>query len=577
MTETGMIYWRLAHAVDRKIDAAKRRAMRQNILTLSNRDNLSWYSQDNFLKDMKVALAMWEELGMGRHVVEAVMNYRAVEEWYWTERTERIEPLLDSRLREKEHRTLQTKIYDKIVELYDDKTAMLIKDLVRVYGYKEEHRTKEAETMRHLIEAVAKDVRVVMIIIVERLVELRAVTIDTDETDRYILAQETIELYAPLAHRMGLYAIKTELEDLGLKWTDYAKYKEIAKKLKEKKRERDAYIATFVEPVRERLKAEGLNFDMKARTKSIYSIWKKMVKQGCDVDGVYDLFAIRIVIDAPRERAKAVCWQAYAVVTDMYVPNTKRLRDWLSTPKSNGYESLHITVMGPEGKWVEVQIRTKEMDEVAEKGVAAHWKYKGGKSDGEKNEEWLRQLRETMEEGVDSESNEAQEQFKMQLYEDDVFVFTPKGDLHQLMRGSTVLDFAYDIHSRIGDTAMGARVNGRHVKIDHVLENGDQVEVITAANQKPKPDWLNIVVTAKARKRIRIRLMAMAHGSADLGREMMERKFKNWKVDFERNDIERIAKKFGYDNVKEFYEDVLSEEVDLMKVRDMILSEKKKK
>ncbi len=576
MTEIGMTYWRLAHAVDRKIDARKRMAMRGNLLVLSDSAELTWYSRENFLKDMKVALAMWDELGMGRHVVEAVMSYRAVAEWYWRDR-EKTEQILDSRQREKEHRALQTKIYDKIVELYDDKTALLVKDLVRVYGYKEEHRTKEAETMRHLIEAVAKDVRVVMIMIVERLVEMRAITIDTDETDRYIIAQETLDLYAPLAHRMGLYAIKTELEDLGLKWTDYVTYKEIAKKLKEKKRERDAYIAKFVEPVRKRLQGEGLIFEMKARTKSIYSIWKKMMKQGCDVDGVYDLFAIRIVIDAPRERAKAVCWQAYAVVTDMYVPNTKRLRDWLSTPKSNGYESLHITVMGPEGKWVEVQIRTKEMDEVAEKGVAAHWKYKGGKSDGEKNEEWLRQLRETMEEGVDSESNEAQEQFKMQLYEDDVFVFTPKGDLHQLMRGATVLDFAYDIHSTIGDTAVGARVNGRHVKIDQVLENGDQVEVITSANQKPKPDWLNFVVTAKARKRIRIRLMAMAHGSADMGREMMERKFKNWKVDFDRNDIERIAKKFGYSNVKEFYEAVLSEEVDLMKVRDMILSEKKKK
>lgn len=576
MTDFGITYWRLAHAVDRKIDARKRKTMRGNLLTLSNSADLTWYSQENFLKDMKVAFAMWEELGMGRHVVEAVMTYRAVAEWYWRDR-EKTEQILDSRLREKEHRALQTKIYDKIVELYDDKTALLVKDLVRVYGYKEEHRTKEAETMRHLIEAVAKDVRVVMIMIVERLVEMRAITIDTDETDRYIIAQETLDLYAPLAHRMGLYAIKTELEDLGLKWTDYVTYKEIAKKLKEKKRERDAYIAKFVEPVRKRLQNEGLIFEMKARTKSIYSIWKKMMKQGCDVDGVYDLFAIRIVIDAPRERAKAVCWQAYAVVTDMYVPNTKRLRDWLSTPKSNGYESLHITVMGPEGKWVEVQIRTKEMDEVAEKGVAAHWKYKGGKSDGEKNEEWLRQLRETMEEGIDSESNEAQEQFKMQLYEDDVFVFTPKGDLHQLMRGATVLDFAYDIHSTIGDTAMGARVNGRHVKIDQVLENGDQVEVITAANQKPKPDWLNFVVTAKARKRIRIRLMAMAHGSADMGREMIERKFKNWKVEFDRNDVERIAKKFGYNNVKEFYEAVLSEEVDLMKVRDMILSEKKKK
>lgn len=536
------LYWRFAHTVDSKIDRAERLRLRRDIISLNHG---TVPDMADISLDISTATATWTELGLGRHVVEAVLLRRAAAAAHAT--------------------TAQ------IAALYDDRTAALVDDLNRVFLFRDEHISKEAEGLRRLLLAVARDVRVLMIMIVERLVEMRSLGDCPDEQHRKAVAREVLDLYAPMAHRMGLYAIKTELEDLGLKYTDYATYKDIAHKLNEKKRERDAYIARFIEPVKQRLSGEGLVFDIKGRTKSIYSIWRKMIKQGCDVDGVYDLFAIRIIIDIDDAHAKSACWQAYAAVTDMYVPNTKRLRDWISVPKSNGYESLHITVMGPDGKWVEVQIRTRAMDEVAEKGVAAHWKYKGGKSDGERSEEWLRHLRDTLEQGADSDSNEAQEQFKMQLYDDDVFVFTPKGDLIQLKRGATVLDLAYAIHSRVGETAVGAKVNGRHVQIGYVLSNGEQVEIITASNQKPKPDWLNIVVTAKARSYIKQKLRDMEYREAELGREIAERKFRNWKVDFSDAYIDRAAKKFGFDSSRLFFVAINRGEVDLIDVREWLL------
>lgn len=536
------IYWRFAHAVDQKIDAQRRKQLKHDLMSLRPEAKLG---RSDISLDILTALATWTELGLGRHVVEAVLLRRAV--------------------------AIGGITHDGIVERYDDRTADLIDDLNKVFLFRDEHISKEAEGLRRLLLAVARDVRVLMIMIVERLVVMRHLGQEPDPETRKTIAQEVLDLYAPMAHRMGLYAIKTEMEDLGLKFTDYATYKDIARKLNEKKRERDAYIARFIEPVKQRCTAEGLKFDIKGRTKSIYSIWRKMVKQGCDVDGVYDLFAIRIIIDTDDAHAKSACWQAYAAVTDMYVPNTKRLRDWISVPKSNGYESLHITVMGPDGKWVEVQIRTRAMDEVAEKGVAAHWKYKGGKSDGEKSEEWLHKLRDTLEQSQDADSDEAREQFKMQLYDDDVFVFTPKGDLIQLKRGSTVLDLAYAIHSHVGETAVGAKVNGRHVQIGYVLTNGEQVEIITAANQKPKPDWLNIVVTAKARSYIKQKLRDMEYREAELGREIVERKARNWKIEFTDAYIDRAARHFGFDNARLFYVAVNRGEVDLIDVRDWML------
>lgn len=539
-------YWRLAHAVDVKIPCEQRNGIREEMKSLGlNGEG----KEREILEDLRTALAAWNELSLGKHAVLAILLRRWLAGVGMTK--------------------------EEMAQRFDEKMSVLVDDLNHVYGLRRDYAAGGSETFTRLMVAVAKDVRVIMMLIARRLVVMRGLGEERDEEKRKTIAGEALQLYAPLAHRMGLYAVKTELEDLGLKYTHYDTYKDIAKKLNAKKRERDAYIKTFIEPVRTKLEEAGLKFEIKGRTKSIYSIWRKMIKQGCDVDGVYDLFAIRIVIDIEEERGKAACWQAYAIVADMYVPNTKRLRDWISVPKSNGYESLHTTVMGPEGKWVEVQIRTKDMDEVAEKGVAAHWKYKGIKSDGAQSEEWLRQLREVLEHGgADAESSEAQQHFKMQLYDDEVFVFTPKGELKQFPRGATVLDFAFGIHSRIGETAVGAKVNGRHVQIGYKMVNGDQIEIITASNQKPKADWLNMVVTAKARQHIRQKLQEMEFREAELGREIVERKFKNWKIEADTSQMDKIAHKFGYDNLRRFYVDVNEGKVDLLDVREWILAQR---
>lgn len=548
-----MAYWRLAHVVDAKIPGEQRKQYRMDLLSLGlgkcfgqgDKPHIE-VTENEILEDLRTALAAWGELALGKHAVLAILVRRWVVGFGMS--------------------------HDEMTMRFDEKTAMLVDDLNHVYGLRKGQGG--AETYTRLMVAVAKDVRVIMMLIARRLVVMRCLGDEEDENKRKTLATEALQLYAPLAHRMGLYAVKTELEDLGLKYTQYDTYKDIARKLNAKKRERDEYIKTFIEPVRKKLEDAGLKFEIKGRTKSIYSIWRKMVKQGCDVDGVYDLFAIRIVIDIEEAKGKAACWQAYAVVADMYVPNTKRLRDWITVPKSNGYESLHTTVMGPGGKWVEVQIRTKDMDEVAEKGVAAHWKYKGIKSDGAQSEEWLRQLREVLEQGgADSESNEAQQRFKMQLYDDDVFVFTPKGELRQFPRGATVLDFAFSIHSRIGETAVGAKVNGRHVQIGYRMVNGDQIEIVTAANQKPKADWLNMVVTAKARQHIRQKLQEMEFHEAELGKEIVDRKFRNWKLDVDASLMDKVAHKFGYDSLRMFYVDVNGGKIDLLDVREWILEQ----
>ncbi|MCQ2344053.1 MAG: TGS domain-containing protein [Paludibacteraceae bacterium] len=550
-----MAYWRLAHAVDAKVPSGQRMRYRMDLLSLGlgmcfgqgDRPVVN-VSREEVLEDLRTALAAWGELSLGRHAVLAILSRR----WIAAMGMGRAE----------------------VERRFDGKTAMLVEDLNHVYGLGRGYAAGQSETFTRLMVAVAKDVRVIMMLMARRLVVMRGLGEEEDDERRRRIASEALQLYAPLAHRMGLYAVKTELEDLGLKYTQYDVYKEIARKLNAKKRERDAYIERFIEPVRAKLEAAGLRFEIKGRTKSIYSIWRKMVRQGCDVGGVYDLFAIRIVIEADEEDGKAACWQAYAVVSDMYVPNTNRLRDWISVPKSNGYESLHTTVMGPEGKWVEVQIRTKYMDEVAERGVAAHWKYKGIKSEGAESEEWLRRLREVLEEGGEiRDGDEAQQRFKMQLYDDEVFVFTPKGELRQFPRGATVLDFAFDIHSRVGETAVGAKVNGRHVQIGYRMVNGDQVEIITQSNQRPKADWLEIVVTAKARQHIRRRLQEMEFHEAGLGKEIVDRKFRNWKLVVEPSVMERVAHRFGYDSLRGFYVGVNSGRVDLLDVREWILGQ----
>ena len=498
---------------------------------------------DALAKSMRTAIIAHREISLGHHSIEAILLYTLI------------------------YKTGTPLSY--VEERYGESTAMLVEGLMKVYDLYNRGVAVESENFRKLLISLAQDVRVIMIMIVERLDTMRHLQ-EYEIDEQQEIAREVSYLYAPLAHRMGLYGIKTELEDLSLKYTSREVYKEIATKLNETKRSRDAYIQKFIEPVKARLEAEGLKFSIKGRTKSIHSIWNKIRKQQVPFEKVYDLFAIRIIIDCPIEREKAACWQAFSVVTDMYTANTKRLRDWISVPKSNGYESLHVTVMGPEGKWVEVQIRTERMDEVAEKGVAAHWKYKGGKSDSVQMDEWLKNLRDLLEQGGadDEDGAEVMNEFKMQLYDDDVFVFTPKGDLHQLHRGSTVLDFAFGIHTRIGSQCMGAIVNGKHVSFKYELQNGDQVEVITSPTQTPRADWLNWTKTSKARSRIKQALKEAEHKEAENGREMLLRRLKNWKLEFDDSLVNRAARKLGYKTLMDFYVAINQEKVNLLQLRD---------
>lgn len=458
---------------------------------------------------------------------------------------------------------------EKIESDYGASTTTIVRGLQKAYGLYERNVAVDTENFRKLLISFAEDVRVIMIMIVERLATMRA--LDKYEPDaQQKIAREVSYLYAPLAHRMGLYAIKTELEDLSLKYTSYDIYKEIAYKLNETKRSRDAYITQFIEPVKKALEAQGLTFSIKGRTKSIHSIWNKMRKQQVPFEKVYDLFAIRVIIDCPEEQEKAACWQAFSVVTNMYSYNINRLRDWISAPKPNGYESLHVTVMGPQGKWVEVQIRTKRMDEVAEKGVAAHWKYKGIKSDSSKMDEWLKNLREILESSADATDSEVINEFKMQLYDDDVFVFTPKGDLHKLPKGATVLDFAFSIHTSIGAHCMGAVVNDKHVSFKYVLQNGDQISVLTSPNQTPKNDWINYVVTTRARTKIRQSIKDIEHKDAEDGREILWRRLKNWKIEVTDGEVTRLSKKMGYKTLTDFYVAIHNGKINVLTLRDKL-------
>lgn len=458
----------------------------------------------------------------------------------------------------------------RVSVLFDKQVQTIISGLHRVDEIYRKNMSLETENFRKLLLALAEDVRVVLIIIAERVALMRQLNADAEAVDKKKIAEETSFLYAPLAHRLGLYTLKTELEDLSLKFSNYTIYKEIARALNEKKQQRDAYVAAFIKPVEEKLLQMGLHFHIKGRTKSIHSIYNKMQKQQCGVDGIYDLFAIRIILDSAPEKEKAECWQVYSVVTDMYQPNPKRLRDWLSIPKSNGYESLHTTVLGPENKWVEVQIRTERMDEVAEKGVAAHWKYKGGKAETGMDE-FLKGVREMLEsEQVDTK--EAISEFRMNLYDEEVFVFTPNGDLHKLPKGSTVLDFAFSIHSGLGCRCVGGKIGGRNVPIKYVLHNGDQVEILQSAQQHPNESWLKLVHTSKAKSKIRQALKEVEFKDAAEGKELFERRFKNWKIDYTEGDLAHLSKKLGFKTISNFYQAIAQGALDLLSVRERFYS-----
>ena len=499
---------------------------------------------EKIMKMMRVASIAHREIQLRHYTIEAVLLY----------------PLLNKKIST-----------DHIRNRYSDTTAEIVEGLAKVQALYDKHVSVESENFRKLLLSLVSDVRVIMIIIIDRLDTMRHLS-QLPKEEQQEIAREVSYLYAPLAHRMGLYGIKTELEDLSLKYTSYDIYKEIARKLNETKKSRDAYIKKFIEPVSKRLKENNLKFEIKGRTKSIYSIWNKMRKQQVPFEKVYDLFAIRVIIDCDESEEKAACWRAYSVVTDMYTANTKRLRDWISMPKSNGYESLHITVMGPEGKWVEVQIRTERMDEIAEKGVAAHWKYKGGKSDSSNTDLWLKNLRDMLENT--SESNtEIINEFKMQLYNDNIFVFTPKGDLIELPKGASVLDFAFNIHSKVGSKCTGALIDNHHVSFKHILHNGDQVEILTSPQQQPRMDWLNHVCTSKARTYIRQQLKEQEHKEAENGREILLRRLKNWKIEFNDSDIMREAKKTGYKTLTAFYVAINQDKINMPLLRTRLSGE----
>lgn len=459
---------------------------------------------------------------------------------------------------------------DKIEKEWGEDIARMVRGLIKVASLYSRGRIPESENFRRLLMAFADDIRVIIIMIVDRLVLMKAINHHPNERLVRDIAVEANYLYASLAHRLGLYAIKSELEDMSLKYTDRETYTDIARQLNERKNSRDAYIAQFIEPVRQKLQEAGLNFDIKGRTKSIYSIWNKIKKQKNDIDHIYDLFAIRIIIDTPPEKEKSDCWMAYSLVTDMYQPNPSRMKDWISVPKSNGYESLHITVAGPGGKWVEVQIRTRRMDLVAEKGLAAHWRYKGIKSEGGLDA-WMNNVRDILE-AAESGPMELMRNFRMDIYDKEVFVFTPKGDLFRLPAGATLLDFAFNIHTKLGSQCVGGRVNGKNEKLTYRLHSGDTVEIQTSPNQSPKPDWINIVVTSKARTKIRQTLKEIENKSAELGREMLMRRLKNRKLDFDEAAVSRLVKKMGYKNMTDFFNAIAEEKLDVGTVLEKYIS-----
>ena len=448
---------------------------------------------------------------------------------------------------------------DDITAEFGPSVSVILHGLERIQELYKKNPVIESENFRNLLLSFAEDMRVILIMIADRLNLMRQIR-DTDkEEEKREVSQEAAYLYAPLAHKLGLYKLKSELEDLSLKYLEHDAYYHIKEKLNATKQTRDAYIENFITPIEQKLKAAGLKFHMKGRTKSIHSIWQKMKKQKCPFEGVYDLFAIRIIIDCPYEKEKQSCWQTFAIITDMYTSNPKRMRDWLSVPKSNGYESLHITVLGPEKKWVEVQIRTERMDEIAERGVAAHWRYKGVKSESGLDE-WLTNIRSMLE---TSDGLDAMDQFKMDLYEDEVFVFTPKGDLFKFPKGATVLDFAYHIHSKIGNACVGARINNKVVTIRQQLQSGDQVEIMTSSSQHPRQEWLNIVKTSRAKSKIRLALKETQVKEGLFAKEMLERKFKNKKLELDEPTMQHLIKKMGFKEVSDFYRQIASGELDV--------------
>ena len=458
---------------------------------------------------------------------------------------------------------------DELRTKFDADIAKLVHGLINVSELYRKQAAVEDDNFHKLLLSFAEDIRVVIIMILDRLSLMRVINARTDEKFVREISTESRYLYAPLAHKLGLYGVKSELEDLSLKYLNNKVYSQIVKKLSETKVMRENYIADFVKPIRAALDKTDLKYEIKGRTKTINSIWNKMVKKDVDLKGMYDLFAIRIILDTPTDEEKKACWIAYSIVTDIYMANVSRLRDWITIPKSNGYESLHVTVRGPEDKWVEVQIRTRRMDEIAERGLAAHWRYKGVKSEGE-IDHWMNNVREVLEAGAAGQM-ELIRDMNMNLYEEEVFVFTPKGDLFKLRQGSTVLDFAFHVHTKIGCRCIGAKVDGKTQKINYVLKSGDTVEIMTSSNQVPRQDWLNYVATSKARNKIKQAINEANLKKAEIGREMLARRFKNRKIEVDDAMLAKFIKKQGFKNINDFYVELHDKNLDVVTTIDQYL------
>ena len=545
--ETLALYQKIREEIASSLHEGDEERMRRNMLQALETKQLqrNVFGLNPILLSFQTAQLVVDEIGLKRDSVLAVLLRPSVEEGLLT--------------------------VDEVREQFGESVARILHGLQRIQELYQKNPVIESENFRNLLLSFAEDMRVILIMIADRVNLMRQIRdvgtslvnsegVNSEkESHRREVSQEAAYLYAPLAHKLGLYKLKSELEDLSLKYLEHDAYYHIKEKLSETKKNRDAYIDRFIGPISERLTEAGIKFHIKGRTKSIHSIWQKMKKQKCPFEGVYDLFAIRIIIDSPVEKEKMQCWQAFALITSMYQPNPKRLRDWLSVPKSNGYESLHITVLGPEQKWVEVQIRTERMDEIAERGVAAHWRYKGVKSESGLDD-WLTGIRSMLE---TSDGLEAMDQFKMDLYEDEVFVFTPKGDLFKFPKGATVLDFAYHIHSKIGSACTGARINGKVVTLRQELQSGDQVEIMTSSNQKPKQDWLNIAKTSRAKSKIRLALKETQVKEGLFAKETLERKFKNRKLEMDDSVMQVLIRKLGFKEVSDFYRQVANGELDV--------------
>jgi GTP diphosphokinase / guanosine-3',5'-bis(diphosphate) 3'-diphosphatase len=453
---------------------------------------------------------------------------------------------------------------------FGKKTVEILNGFSRITSIDSMQSSYQAENFRKLLLSLADDVRVILIKLVERLEYMRNLDL-APEKERVPLASETYFLYAPLAHRLGFYNIKSEMEDLSVRYLEPEQYNNVECHLKQTTASRNKLIRDFSVPLKEKLEKQGFKFTIKSRTKSIHSIMLKMKKQGVEFEEVYDLFAVRIIIDSDSENEKSDCWRAYSIVTDLYQPNPSRLRDWISVPKSNGYESLHTTVVGPRGKWVEVQIRSFRMDEIAEKGLAAHFKYKGIKGEGGLDT-WLSKMRDILE-SSEKEDNTFMDQVRSGLYIDEVFVFTPKGDLRQLPAGATVLDFAFDIHTDIGASCVGGKVNGKNVTIKHVLQNGDHVSIIRSKNQRPKQDWLSFVVTTKAKTKIKQVLNEEKTKAAAEGKEILMRRLKNWKLAYGDTVITKLLNSYNLKTAQDLYYLISTEKIELLQIKEVLLKE----